>query len=261
MNLQWNPIEIEYKEIGQNKNTLEKIITGESPVLIIRNFYNNDSCKIIAQRIERKTFEKNEKIKKIGVSLVSFISRKTEYFIQANAFRKTLRRVFLGLEDPRKKIHKTLELLFPEKQVTIAVEDGKKYACGVIRLHELGDFAPIHRDNVSFEAKSFEVSKFSSQLSTVLYIQQSQKGGELVLHKKSWKKSDEKFRNIDFGYSEDVISDCNQSIKIKPNQGDLVIINPNYYHEILPVKGSKRRISLGLFLALSNNGREIVTWS
>ena len=47
--------------------------------------------------------------------------------------------------------------------------------------NELGDFAPIHRDNASYEAKGFDISKFSIQLSTVLYIQQSQKGGELVL--------------------------------------------------------------------------------
>ncbi|MDH5430505.1 MAG: hypothetical protein OEW78_01305 [Nitrosopumilus sp.] len=109
-------------------------------------------------------------MKKIGISLVSFISRKGEYFVQADALRKTVRQVFSGLEDPRKKIHKTLQVLFPEKQVTIAVEDGKKYACEVIRLHELGDFAPIHRDNASYEAKGFDISKFPIQLSTVLYI-------------------------------------------------------------------------------------------
>ena len=260
MNFKWNPIEIDYKEIGQNENILEKIITGESSALIIRNFYNDDSCKTISKRIEVKTFEDNEKMKKIGVSLTSYISNKAEYFVQADALRKTVRQVFSGLEDPRKKIHKTLQLLFPEKQVTIAVENGKKYACGVIRLHELGDFAPIHRDNASYEAKGFDISKFSIQLSTVLYIQQSQKGGELVLHKKSWKKSDEKFRNIDFGYSRDVILDCNESVKIKPNQGDLIIINPIYYHEILPVKANKR-ITLGLFLAFSKHGEKVVTWS
>lgn len=258
--MQWNTIEIEYKDIAQSKNALEKIITGDSPALLIRNFYNNDSCKTVSQRIETRTLENNEKIKKIGVSLVSFISRKAEYFSQADALRKAVREVFSGLEDPRKKIHKTLQVFFPEKQVTIAVENGKKYACGVIRLHELGDFAPIHRDNASFEARNFDVSKFPIQLSTVLYIQPSQKGGELVLHKKSWKKSDEKFRNIDFGYSEDVISDCSQSVKIKPNQGDLVIINPIYYHEILPVRAN-RRITLGLFLAFSKQGEKVVTWS
>jgi hypothetical protein len=257
--LQWNPIEIDHKEIEQNYKSIDKIISGQSSALIIRNFYNADSCKTISKRIETKSFE-NQKMKKIGVSLVSFISKKTEYFIQADALRKTVRQVFSGLEDPRKKIHSTLQVFFPEKKVTIAAEDGKKYACGVIRLHELGDFAPIHRDSARYEAKSFDVSKFPIQLSTVLYIQQSQKGGELVLHKKSWKKSDEKFRNIEFGYSKDVISDCNQSVKIKPNQGDLVIINPIYYHEILPVRAN-RRITLGLFLAFSKHGEEVVTWS
>ena len=99
MNPEWSPIEIEYKEISQNKKTLDNIITGKSPALIIRNFYNNDSCKILVQRIEKETFGNNEKMKKIGVSLASFISRKTEYFLQAEIVRKKMFRAITKIRD------------------------------------------------------------------------------------------------------------------------------------------------------------------
>ncbi len=257
----WTPITVNRTEIQKNKNLLNKIIDGRFPVLIIKNFYDVDSCKIIAQRIDSNIENQDPKTKKIGVSLVSYINRKTDYFLQAEIFRKTLREIFFGLEDPRKKIHDILGEFFSNKEIKIAEENGKKYACGVIRLHRWGDSASLHRDNVQFEAKNFDVSKLSIQLSTVLYIQQSEKGGELVLYKKSWKKSDEKFRNIEFGYTQDVINNSIQFAKIKPNQGDLIIINPIYYHEILPVKGKKTRMTLGLFLAFSNYGKKIVTWS
>lgn len=256
----WPSITINHKEIQQNKIKLNKIIEGEFSVLIIKNFYDVNSCNTVIQRINSNT-ENQECVKKIGVSLVSHINKKTEYFIEADKVRRTLREIFLGLEDPRKKIHKIMSEFFPDKEISIAKENGKKYACGVIRLHGLGDSASIHRDNVSYEAKNFDVSKFPIQLSTVLYFQQSEKGGELVLYRKPWKKSDERFRNIEFGYKRDVVEKSTQYVKIKPDQGDLIIINPNYYHQILPVKGSKRRITLGLFLAFSKYGKKIVTWS
>jgi hypothetical protein len=256
----WPSITIDYAEIQNNKKKLNEIIDGKFSVLIIKNFYNVNSCNTIIQRINSNT--KNQDCRtKIGVSLVAYANRKTEYFIQANLARKTLRDIFFGIQDPRKKIHNLLGEFFPNKEISIAVEKDKKYACGIIRLHGLGGSASLHRDNVRYEAKKFDVSKLPIQLSTVLYIQQSEKGGELVLYKKPWEKSDEKYRNIEFGYKREVVANSTQYVKIKPNQGDLVIINPNYYHEILPVKGSKRRITLGLFLAFSKYGKKIVTWS
>ncbi|MGY5152530.1 MAG: 2OG-Fe(II) oxygenase [Candidatus Nitrosopumilus sp. bin_6a] len=256
----WPSITIDHTKIQQNNKKINEITEGKFSVLIIKNFYDVDSCNTIIQRINSNA-ENQEGATKIGVSLVSHITRKKEYFIQANIVRKTLREIFFGAPDPLKKIHNLLRELFPNKEISIAVENGKKYACGVIRLHGLGDSASIHRDNASYEAKNFDISKFSIQLSIVLYIQQSEKGGELVLYKKAWEKSDEKFRNIEFGYKRDVVANSTHHVKIKPNQGDLVIINPNHYHEILPVKGSKRRITLGLFLSFSKYGKKIVTWS
>lgn len=260
MSQTWSPITIDHKEIQKNAKRINEIVEGRFSVLIIKNFYDVNSCKIIINRIN-SIIGKQGHVKKIGVSLVSHINRKADYFLHAENNRKTLQDIFFGLEDPRKKIHSLLENFFPNKEITIAEENGKKYACGVIRLHGLGDSASIHRDNVSYEAKNFDVSKFPIQLSTVLYFQQSEKGGELVLYRKHWKKSDERFRNIEFGYKRDVVEKSTQYVKIKPDQGDLIIINPNYYHQILPVKGSKRRITLGLFLAFSKYGKKIVTWS
>jgi len=256
----WPSISIDYTEIQQNKKKLNEIVDGTFSVLIIENFYDVNSCNTIIQRINSKT-KNQDNMTKIGISLVSYANRKKDYFIQANIIRKTLRDIFFEIPDPRKKIHDLLGEFFPNKEISIAVEKGKKYACGIIRLHGLEDSASLHRDNVSYEAKNFNVSKFPIQLSTVLYIQQSEKGGELVLYRKPWEKSDERYRNIEFGYKREVVANSTQHVKIKPSQGDLVIINPNYYHEILPVKGSKRRITLGLFLAFSKYGKKIVTWS
>lgn len=263
MEKKWIPIGFDYKEIQKNKHRISEIINGKKPVLIIRNFYTVNQCKLIAIQSQRfLRFNQKDKIhKKIGTSLLSFLTSKSEYFKDADDSREVFRTIFEKIEDPRKKIHKLLSEFYPNKNIQVASEEQKKYACGVIRIHEFDDYAPIHRDCVSFEDPHFQVSKFINQLSTVLYLQQSDKGGDLVIYKKAWQKSDEKFRNIDFGYSRNVLKGCKESVKIKPSKGDLIIINPKYYHEILPIKSKKKRITLGLFLAFSDYTSHIVTWS
>ena len=251
----WKPIEIDIKQISQNKNSLKKIINGESPALIIKNFYELENFLTAINRV------KNEKMnKKIGVSLLEYINKKQNYFEDAEKARGTIRKIFSEIEDPRKKVHKILKIL-SGKNVEIAMENGQKFACGVIRLHKTGEFAQIHRDHVGHEAKNFVVGKVSSQLSSVLHLNPAEKGGELVIYKEKWKKEDEQFREIEFGYSRKVLKNNPVSVKIKPEQGDLVIINPIFYHEILPVIGEKTRITLGLFLGISKISNSVLTWS
>ena len=194
------------KEIQQNNKKFERIIKDGFSPIVIKNFYDIELCKTIVQRINHQ-LENNKKSKKIGISLVSYANKKSEYFLHAMKARKTMQEIFLGLEDPRKKIHNFLGKIFSNSEIAVATENDKKYACGIIRIHALGDYVAIHRDNVRFEARDFSVSNYQMQLSAVLYLQQSEKGGELVLYKKQWSKSDEKFRNIEFGYTRDVIAE------------------------------------------------------
>ena len=70
----------------------------------------------------------------------------------------------------------------------------------------------------------------------------------MVIYRKIWKHSDEKYRTPYFGYSEKVVHDI-ESIKIKPETGDIVIITPIHYHAISKIKGKKYRISKGFFFA------------
>ncbi|MFB5631664.1 MAG: 2OG-Fe(II) oxygenase [Nitrosopumilaceae archaeon] len=263
MSKKWIPIEFDYKDLDKNKNKITKIIDGTNPAIIVRNFYDSELCKKAVYNAKEFVNFKGEDttFKKIGVSLLSFITSKDDYFFQAAAVRNTLSYVFEGIEDPRKKIHHLFSEIFPNKTVSVATEGEKKYACGIIRFHELGDFAQIHRDCVRFEGPNFYVAELSNQLSTVLYLQQSESGGELLIYRKIWNKSDERFREINFGYSPKVIEECKESALIKPRQGDLIIINPIHFHEILPVKGNKKRITLGLFVAFSKYGNNVVTWS
>ena len=127
MNEDWLPIEFEYKNLKQYKNKISEIIEGKKPALIIRNFYDSDLCQIAVDRTKEFASFKNENkiFKKIGVSLLSFLTKKSDYFSQADAARSKLRKIFDGIEDPRKKVHKLLSEIYPEKNVRVAYEKEK----------------------------------------------------------------------------------------------------------------------------------------
>ena len=136
-------------------------------------------------------------------------------------------------ENPVKKIHDLLCKISNLEKVKTASEDGKNYSDGIIRIWEVNDEGPLHRDNAKFEVPNFEISKYANQLSCVLHLQAPLNGGNLVIYKQKWEKSDEKFRKIDFGYTKDVLKEGIESITIEAKQGDLVIFNPRLFHEIL----------------------------
>ena len=66
-------------------------------------------------------------------------------------------------------------------------------------------------------------------------------------------------REPDFGYSSKLIKDVNQT-KISPIEGDMVVLNPKFYHQIESVSGLRNRISIGFFFGeLSKNN--FCSWS
>ena len=81
------------------------------------------------------------------------------------------------------------------------------------------------------------------------------------MYNRAWKKGDEQFRNIAFGYSQS-LTESSQSCRA-PNlrAGDLVIINPIYYHEVTRITGDAPRITLGMFLGFYSQKRKIVAWA
>ena len=43
--------------------------------------------------------------------------------------------------------------------------------------------------------------------------------------------------------------------------GDLVIINPNYLHEITKIQGNTDRITVGMFFGIQNKSKKICSWA
>lgn len=227
-------------------NTYKNLISGKTSAVIIQNFLTKHRCKKIIRDIAIYEASSGCGIKeKIGESINSYVSNKSEYFTKTKISNYYLRKIF-SYNDPRKIMFEKISKLLHGK-IKFARENSMPYSEGIIRFHIPGESVHIHRDNASFDASEFSVSKLSGQISAILHLQSSELGGELVIFDKFWNCHDECFRNQDFGYSDKIIKKISWS-SISCNQGDLVIINPKKYHLINMVRGKLKRITLGFFL-------------
>ena len=239
---------------------LDELSNGNIPAIILKQAFSESDCNHIIKKITNFDMISSGPgiCNKIGETLNSYINKKNEYFENTKNLESKLERIFDDIDDPRKSMKKLLTTVF-EKKVSLARENNFNYSNGVFRFHSSDENVRIHRDCVSFEAPSYNVSKLNPQFSAVLYLQKPRFGGDLVLYRKIWHKEDEMYRVPDFGYSEDVISNA-EYVKIAPITGDIIILNPNHYHAVSHVRGDLNRISTGFFFGLYG-GSEFFCWS
>ena len=246
-----------------NEVNLEHVLSGEIPATVIPNFYDGKYCKTIANRIENHSQDnfQNGKLRHIGPFLISYATSKKKYFEDAKQSQRTFERIFCGIKNPIMHIYNGIGKMFPDYSISLAHEFKKDYSPAIIRIHEKGKSIPVHKDNVRYEGKEYALSGIDHQISCILHLQESERGGDLVMYNKQWKKEDERFRNIEFGYSSR-LTESSEFCKISNvNAGDLVIMNPSYYHKVTKIAGNTPRITLGMFLGFYRTDCKIVAWA
>jgi hypothetical protein len=257
----WEPLAVNISQTSEVN--LERILLDKTPAIVIRNFYALKDCKTIANRIKSQSqgnFQ-NGKLRHIGPFLMSHTTSKKKYFEDAKKSQRAFESIFCGIPNPITQIYNGISKMFLGYSVSLANELKKDYSSAIIRIHEKGKSIPIHKDNVRYEGKEYALSDIDYQLSCVLHLQEPEGGGDLIMYNRQWRKEDERFRNIDFGYSSKLI-ESSRSYKVSNfNAGDLVIMNPNYYHEVTKIAGNTPRITLGMFLGFYRKDCKIVAWA
>ena len=246
-----------------NEINLEYVLSGKIHATVIHNFYDKKYCHMIANRAENYTQNnfQDGKLRHIGPFLMSYATSKRKYFEEAKQSQRTFEKIFCRIKNPIIHIYNSIGKMFPDYSISLAHELENNYSSAIIRIHEKGKSIQVHKDNVRYEGKEYALSNIDHQLSCVLHLQESESGGDLVMYNKQWKKEDERFRNIDFGYSSR-LTESSEFCKISNfNAGDLVILNPSYYHKVTKITGETPRITLGMFLGFHRKERKIVAWA
>ena len=238
----WTP------QILDETSSYDDLITGKIPALIIPKVLSKSDCISISRKILNMS-QRNDSSTKFGTSLSSHIYEKQKYFSKSKKSNEILKNLFSENISPVTLMQQKISKLFGKKIYT-ATENENAYSDAVIRIHENDDSVHLHRDNSNFEMSEYNVSRFKNQLSAILYVQSPDVGGELTIFHKMWSKKDEIMREPEFGYSSDLIRGVYQT-KIKPIAGNMVILNPKFYHQIESISGLKSRITLTFFFGES----------
>ena len=246
-----------------NEVNLEHVLSGKIPATVIPNFYDEKYCKTIANRVENHSQDnfQNGKLRHIGPFLMSYATSKKKYFEDAKQSQRTFERIFCGIKNPIMHIYDGIGKMFPDYSISLGHELKKDYSPAIIRIHEKEKSIPVHKDNVRYEGKEYALSGIDHQISCILHLQESERGGDLVMYNKQWKKEDERFRNIEFGYLSRLTESSEFCKILNVNAGDLVIMNPSYYHKVTKIAGNTPRITLGMFLGFYKTDCKIVAWA
>ena len=238
-------------------DSYDDLIAGKFPALIVPEILSKTECSSLCNRITNNQTT-NGNPRRFGTSLSSHIYEKSRYFSNAQRSNDSLKKLFAENISPLIAMRNVISKKF-QKQLTTAIENGMSYSEAVIRIHDNDDSVHLHRDNSNFEMSDYNVSHLKNQLSAILYLQSPEQGGELTIYHKLWNKKDECMREPNFGYSSALIEDVHKT-KILPTEGNMVLLNPKFYHQIESVSGTRSRISIGFFFGeLSKN--YLCSWS
>ncbi len=272
----WLPAEPNLKTVLKNyQNPIYSLSQAEIPAIILRNVYSPEQCQGLINRftnmgLMRDEADTNSADKRtridIGTSLGNRGDNKTRFLAHAETTHHLFQFLFDGFDNPIDLIYQSLSALSPGKDVQIAREpDGSLYGPAIFRVHyETHSYKP-HIDSVKYREQrtDYAVYRFEHQFAGVLCIQNADETGEAtqaILHKCLWSENIQPYiaeETFDKYTSENKI----EHYRVNLQQGDLYFFNTRCIHEVPPVKGTRARIVLAVFIGYSPDDDEIYVWS
>ena len=272
----WLPAQPDLKTVlGNYQNPIYSLSQAEIPAIILRNVYSPEQCQGLINRftnmgLMRDEADTNSADKRtridIGTSLGNRGNNKTRFLAHAETIHHLFQFLFDGYDNPIDLIYQSLSALSPGKNVQVAREpDGSLYGPAIFRVHyETHSYKP-HIDSVKYREQrtDYAVYRFEHQFAGVLCIQNADENGEgtqAILHKCLWSEDIQPYiaeETFDTYATENRIEHCRVNLK----QGDLYFFNTRCIHEVPPVKGTRARIVLAVFIGYSPEHDEIYVWS
>ena len=261
MNSQW-PVTLMKKDSLELPSLLQSVFRNEIAALVIKNFWSLERCRKAVEVIMGYGFDYYEgvypPIGRIGITQFEhrFSNReKSSYFDKAPGANKTRSDLFIESGDPVKEV---TNLLHCFTDTHVAVEStGEEYFAGLVRnIHE----ALLHLDFAPRDALGWDISNILAQVSWNIVLQEAEKGGQTVVYKRPWMKSDE-MRKVpeSYGYEMELVRD-RQEATIEGEAGDFVVFNSQNFHRVLPTEGQRLRLTVSSFIGLTGSGT-LLLWS
>jgi len=276
----YNLVEIDAKNLSLHyPNGIEDICQRKIDGLIIDNFLSpEDITKVVAQLNQKGPFAGSPfgEILIYGPALYVSDANTSEYCTQSTEFREYCRHLFRGGVDFETRLQEVLGMMSGGREVTVPKAiDGSEYTPTTIRVLEKGQFMGWHFGN-QFLHCTPGYKYLATQINTevhlgyFLMLSPAEAGGELILYDLEWDQTEwtdtengGRKRNgmVNGKLIADVMEDYAQ-MSISPKAGSLVIFDDSrILHRVSTVQGSRRRITIGGFVASSQQKEKVYYWS
>lgn len=250
-----------------NLSSLNDLIASKVLAISVKQFFPSELCKEVSKKIFSEKYEyydyAQQSVGRYGMSF-SEIANETkfnEYYKRSVNEIEVIRSIFHPFLSPIDHLRLRLDELWPVGAKIEQVHKNQKMFVGLLRVIDPNKIVYPHQDMIAWNAYQCEKNavKIQKQLAANIYFQVPKNGGELELWDFGIKKMSvyNKLAGDSYGINKDKLP--SPTLTLKPEEGELILFNPQNLHCILP--GSSHRLTQSCFIGYRNNKNSLTFWS
>ena len=245
---------------------LERLLEGKLSCIIIKKYVEPSDCESLADRVGEYIKDSNSSgtiYKSKGDAFFNTLGKKEiedRYFASAISLNRELRNLSKPNIFPLDKFRLELDEAW-YSGASLLRFGSKALRFGICRVWDVGAEGLPHQDILRREVPGLPfIKNQKSQLGVNVYLRTANEGGELEIWDHFFSEEDCKQLNIDgsYGFSRNDLPLASQVIK--PECGDLIIVNTTRVHAIRKII-SGQRITLSGFIGYWGNDKPMFYWS
>lgn len=234
------------------------LLSGMIPVISMPNFARPDEMQSLKELLIEKSRRNSsiQQVTRFGISQYhhGLKESKKEYFRLAKLATKEQQQIFAKSFNPLERFMRLLKTVVEFTEILEENGYGRYYA-GNGKLRN--GYSPIHVDYAPQDSQDWAVGRFPYQLAWNVYLDIPESGGELLIWEKQWQPEDDELMVEDHYYFKETVIENSNLLSIKPQKGELLLINSRNYHA---VANSSDRFAFGSFISVSSE-RSCHFWS